>query len=194
MDCERCRVYACRDEEKAHQPKFCPMDDEELYEKAFAEIMKEENHAFYIESAKIEADGYGEWSRVKETIEFCKRLGFKKIGLAFCSGLRKEASILAEIFRKNDLNLVSIMCKTGGIPKEKAGLKDEEKVRPGTYEVICNPVAQAMFLNKEKTDFNIVLGLCVGHDSMFYKYSEAMVTTIVVKDRALAHNPVGALY
>ena len=34
----------------------------------------------------------------------------------------------------------------------------------------------------------------MGHDSMFYKYSEAMVTTLIAKDRVLAHNPAGALY
>ena len=49
-------------------------------------------------------------------------------------------------------------------------------------------------LNKEKTDFNVVIGLCVGHDSLFYKHSEAPVTTLIAKDRVLAHNPVGALY
>ena len=59
---------------------------------------------------------------------------------------------------------------------------------------MCNPIAQAQLLNEEKTEFNIVLGLCVGHDTLFFKYSEAPVTVLAVKDRALAHNPLGALY
>jgi len=59
---------------------------------------------------------------------------------------------------------------------------------------MCNPILQAKLLNEQKTDFNIALGLCVGHDSLFYQYSEARVTTLVVKDRVLAHNPVGAIY
>jgi uncharacterized metal-binding protein len=59
---------------------------------------------------------------------------------------------------------------------------------------MCNPIAQAEFLNGEETDFNIVLGLCVGHDTLFFKYSKAPVTVLAVKDRALAHNPLGALY
>ncbi len=33
-----------------------------------------------------------------------------------------------------------------------------------------------------------------GHDSLFYKYSEALTTTAVTKDRVLGHNPVAALY
>ncbi len=67
-------------------------------------------------------------------------------------------------------------------------------MRPGTYEVMCNPVAQAMLLNEQKTELNVVIGLCVGHDSLFYQYSDALCTTLVTKDRALAHNPAGALY
>ena len=59
---------------------------------------------------------------------------------------------------------------------------------------MCNPVAQALLLNREGTQLNIVLGLCVGHDSLFYRHAEAMTTTLVTKDRVLAHNPAGALY
>ena len=58
----------------------------------------------------------------------------------------------------------------------------------------CNPVLQAQLLNKEGTELNIVMGLCVGHDSLFYKHSKAVTTTLVVKDRVLVHNPVMALY
>ncbi len=194
MDCETCRAYACRAEGDVVLPKFCPMHEGELYDKAYAELMNDENRELYLESSKIEAEGYGQWPRVRETIELCKRMGYKKIGLAFCWGLRSEATMLAKIFKENGLELISAMCKTGGIPKEEVGITDEEKVRPGTYEVICNPIAQAMILNEHETEFNIVFGLCVGHDSMFYKYSKAFVTTLVVKDRALAHNPIAALY
>ncbi len=96
--------------------------------------------------------------------------------------------------RQHGFEVVSVICKTGGIPKETVGVTEEQKVRPGTYEVMCNPVAQAMLLNEEKTDFNVVIGLCVGHDSLFYKHTEALCTTLVTKDRVLAHNPAGALY
>ena len=53
---------------------------------------------------------------------------------------------------------------------------------------------QAKLLNDQKTEFNVIVGLCVGHDSLFTKYSDALVTTLVAKDRVLAHNPAGALY
>ena len=59
---------------------------------------------------------------------------------------------------------------------------------------MCNPVLQAKLLNEAKTDLNIVMGLCVGHDALFYKYVEGLTTTLVVKDRVTGHNPVAAIY
>lgn len=74
------------------------------------------------------------------------------------------------------------------------GVKEELKVQPGCHESLCNPILQAKLLNKEKTDLNVIVGLCVGHDSLFIKYSKALVTTLVTKDRVLGHNPAAALY
>lgn len=34
-------------------------------------------------------------------------------------------------------------------------------------EAMCNPIYQAKLLHHEKSEFNILLGLCVGHDSLF---------------------------
>ncbi|OPY27009.1 MAG: hypothetical protein A4E27_00631 [Methanobacterium sp. PtaU1.Bin242] len=59
---------------------------------------------------------------------------------------------------------------------------------------MCNPLGQASFLNRENTDLNIIIGLCIGHDLLFTEHSKAPVTTLVVKDRVLAHNPLGAIY
>ena len=44
------------------------------------------------------------------------------------------------------------------------------------------------------TDLNVIVRLCVGHDTLFIKHSEAPVTYLIVKDRVLAHNPAGALH
>ena len=41
---------------------------------------------------------------------------------------------------------------------------------------------------------NLIVGLCVGHDMRFAKYSKAPVSTMVVKDRVTGHNPVSVLY
>lgn len=59
---------------------------------------------------------------------------------------------------------------------------------------MCNPILQAKQLNAGKTDLNVVIGLCVGHDSLFNKYSDALVTTLLTKDRVPGHSAAAALY
>lgn len=192
--CANCTVRACRSGDRDNLPKNCPIREEGLASQMVEKYHEPENLDFYVTSSSIEAMGYGEWVRVRETMEFCRRMGYQKLGLAFCGGLHEEAKIMAKILRDNGFEVVSVVCKVGAVDKCRAGMTDEQKVHPGRYEPMCNPIMQAELLNREKTQFNIVLGLCVGHDSLFYKYSEAMLTTIVVKDRVLQHNPVGALY
>jgi uncharacterized metal-binding protein len=48
-------------------------------------------------------------------------------------------------------------------------------------------------LNRHGSEFNIVLGLCLGHDSLFFKYANGLSTVLVAKDRVLGHNPIAAL-
>ena len=131
---------------------------------------------------------------MQEICEFAKRMGYKRLGLAFCTGLQKEATVLTRILEKNDFEVISVNCKVGRIPKEYIGVKDEEKVCIGEFEAMCNPIGQAEVLNENGTEFNILLGLCVGHDSLFLKNANAMTTVFAVKDRVLGHNPMGALY
>ena len=49
-------------------------------------------------------------------------------------------------------------------------------------------------MNSIDTDLNIALGLCVGHDSLFYRYSKAPVVTFIAKDRVTGHNPAAVIY
>jgi uncharacterized metal-binding protein len=132
--------------------------------------------------------------RVQEICEFAQKMGYKKLGLAFCSGLHGEALSFSQILEAQGFEVVSVACKAGGTPKEHIGIEDEDKVRIGEFESMCSPITQAMILNEEKTDFNILVGLCVGHDSLFLKYSKAYCTVLVAKDRVLSHNPCAALY
>jgi uncharacterized metal-binding protein len=132
--------------------------------------------------------------RLQEICEFSERMGYKKLGLAFCGGLQSEAGILAQILEKHGFEIVSVVCKVGCIPKETLGIADQDKVCIGSSESMCNPIAQAEVLNEANTDFNILMGLCVGHDSLFLKNSKALSTVFAVKDRVLGHNPMAALY
>lgn len=192
--CAHCTVHACFSQDFDKMPKNCPMRNEEVNDEVKAIYQQPFNKAFHTASSEIEVLGYCRWPRLKETVEFCKRMGFTRVGLAFCIGLRKEARIVADVFRDFGLDVVSVVCKTGAISKEWVGVPEENKFLPGKFEAMCNPVAQALFLNEQKTELNVALGLCVGHDSLFYKYSDAMVTTLVAKDRATGHNPAAAIY
>jgi uncharacterized metal-binding protein len=132
--------------------------------------------------------------RIVEICEFAKKMGYERLGLAFCVGLAREAALVDEIFKANGFQVVSVICKAGRTAKERIGIRDEEKVMQGTKEAMCSPISQAKLLNYEKTDFNVLLGLCVGHDSLFFKYAEAPTTVLAVKDRVTGHNPLAAVY
>jgi len=134
------------------------------------------------------------WNRVEDTIAFAKLMGYTRIGIATCIGLLDETNKLALILKAQGLEPLSVCCKSGSIDKRELGLTEEDKVRPNTFEPACNPVAQARLLNSAKTEMNIIMGLCVGHDMLFSRHSKAPVTTLVVKDRVTGHNPVSVLY
>jgi len=135
--------------------------------------------------------------RIVEIMEFCEKMGYTHIGLAFCGGLHNEAIAVNAIFESNGFEVTSVMCKIGGQDKSCLGLTDPEDkigIGEGGHETMCNPIGQAMVLNEAGTQFNVVLGLCVGHDSMFFKYAEAPSTVLAVKDRLMGHNPLAAVY
>lgn len=190
--CAQCAIHACSQEHPDAMPKNCPMGEQALIDEALACYSLPENSRFYITASELEALGYCQWPRLRETMELCQRMGYRRIGMAFCKGLRKEAKVIDGLLRRCGLEVVSVICKTGGIPKERAGIT--RKVRPEAFEPMCNPIAQARLLNEQKTEFNIAVGLCVGHDSLFLKYSDALATVLIAKDRVLAHNPAGAVY
>jgi uncharacterized metal-binding protein len=116
------------------------------------------------------------WTRVEDTIAFARLMGYQRIGIATCIGLLEESERLAAILKAQGFTPLSVCCKAGSIDKRELGLEEGDKVRPGTFEPACNPIAQAEICNRLKTDMNIILGLCVGHDMLFNKRSEAPVT------------------
>jgi len=132
--------------------------------------------------------------RIQEICEFARKMGYTRLGLVFCIGLYKEAAMVARILQNQGFETVSVVCKVGSIPKEEIDVKDSEKIFIGQYESMCNPILQAAVVNEAKTDFNILLGLCVGHDSLFFKYAEAPATVLAVKDRVTGHNPLASIY
>lgn len=206
-NCTKCGVVEkiCR-LENGKGPAWCPTKKES---ESLAEALKKYDEPEVKEFARLASVQEGSCyasrdakpfvmiptkSRVEELIEFSQRMGYKRLGMAFCGGLTHEASILSEILEKYGFEVVAVSCKVGGVPKEKIGVKDKEKVRIGEFEPMCNPITQARILNQAKTDFNVMLGLCIGHDSLFLKYIEGLTTVFAVKDRVTGHNPMAALY
>lgn len=47
-------------------------------EGAYEKYALEENHEFYVSCSEIEGEGYCQWPRLKETVEFCKKWVIKK--------------------------------------------------------------------------------------------------------------------
>lgn len=152
---------------------------------------REEVLGMSIAAAKVEATGYGSWDRATETIEFSRRMGYRRLGLAYCAFVVPEAEAYARRLEADGFSVASIMCKVGGVPKEAIlGLDDCEKVRPGIPEAMCNPIAQARLLAEANVDLNVMMGLCVGHDAIFIQHAVGPVTCLVAKDRVHDHKPV----
>ena len=188
-------VRACRvGEDEERGPGFCPS---KVNPDGMEAARQKYEDPFYCrvaqESARVEAEGYCKWTRVEEICEFAKKMEFGKIGIATCISFVDHANTLSQILESHGFEVASAACKHDGIPKEDIGLKDHEKIRPGGHESMCNPISQAQLLNDAGGQLNVVLGLCIGHDSLFFKHSKGLATTLVAKDRVLAHNPVGAL-
>jgi uncharacterized metal-binding protein len=133
-------------------------------------------------------------TRIIEICEFAHKMGYHRLGLAFCIGLAYEAGLVEKIFQSHGFEVVSVVCKAGRALKEELDIDPADFVMPPLKEAMCNPIFQAKLLNAEKTEFNVLLGLCVGHDSLFFKYAEAYTTVLAVKDRVTGHNPLAAVY
>ncbi|MDD5698159.1 MAG: DUF1847 domain-containing protein [Victivallaceae bacterium] len=195
----------CRNRE-GKSPACCPTAHKpELAAAAEREYAKPEIRELARQASLQEAEGYANREkgceqivpckpRLLEIIEFAGKMGFKRLGLAFCAGLVSEAKIVERLLRDRGFEVVSAICKAGGVPKENIGIRDSEKVAIGRPESMCNPILQAMIMNDASAEFNILLGLCVGHDSLFFKYAAGPCTVLAVKDRMLGHNPLAAVY
>jgi len=185
-------------------PAFCPM-------RRFPEVLRDVSEAYRLpevrEFARLasvqEAQCYEltpegirtRIPRIEETIQFARKCGYSRIGIAFCIGLKEEAKMISSIFENKGLEVVSVNCKVGRVLKEEIGVQGSEKIMgTGLMEPMCNPIAQAEILNAEEVDLAVLLGLCVGHDTLFLKYCRVPCTVLAVKDRVLGHNPLGALY
>ncbi|MFC2007032.1 DUF1847 domain-containing protein [Chloroflexota bacterium] len=209
--CAKCSTRACAPAIKADEvvtidkaPNFCPMKlMPEVIKEAITEYDKPEVKEFARLASIQEFECYEHVpggrktknTRVDELIQFAEKCGYKRLGIAFCGGLSHEARLLTNVLENAGFEVVSVKCKVGATPKERIGIKAEEKIAgPERFESMCNPITQAEVLNKSNVDLAIMLGLCIGHDTLFMKYCSVPLTVLAVKDRVTGHNPMVALY
>lgn len=194
MSCIDCKAQGCATG-TGEYPAFCPTAAKgSAYVEDIAALYDADPLASDIMRAAsaVNTEGFDKrWCRVEETLAFFGAMGWKKIGIASCAGLAEEARIFARILRARGFEPHGICCKVGSVPRSRFDAP-ESCCDFGT--ISCNPIMQAKLLDEARCEANVIIGLCVGHDMLFNKYSNVPVTTLVAKDRAMYHNPVGALH
>ena len=193
--CAKCTVLRCGVTEKNTKvPASCPSEKyPDLVEETKEKYVLPENQAVIqgwlslmnkiLDPARSREKF--SWTRVDEIMEYAKIRGMTRLGIATCYSLMPESRSLSDILEGNGFDVVSVSCLCGEVNPQDMGM-------PGN--IFCNPIMQAEVLNREKTELNVMVGLCVGHDILFLRNCKAETTPLVVKDRALGHNPVAALY
>jgi uncharacterized metal-binding protein len=169
VECAECSAFMCRTGSVSAAPVGCPMHGE--FPK-FADLYAtDEAKRTAYESALIEAEGYCRWTRLQETAEFARRMGYTRLGIAYCPDMAREGRLVGEWLRRRGLAAV--------LPNS---------------EDRCSPQEQAALFERASTELNVVGGMCAGHDSVFIRASHVPVTILIVRDTRLRHNPVAALY
>lgn len=147
---------------------------EQLYTPEFRKIMQV-NYDYSSMSA----------NRIEEIMNFARGMGFSRIGIAYCITFSYEAKLLRTFFEKH-FEVHTVDCKHGRLSKQAV-------IGGNGNRTMCNPAGQADFLNKKHTELNISMGLCVGHDMIFSKMSDGLVTNLFDKDFTNNNNPEQAL-
>lgn len=178
MDCAICNSKICRKTQGCGAEKFDATEVTTTY-------MQPENQKMIQAAAALVDNGRaGSLSRFQEIIAFVEQMKYQKVGLAYCFGMESEAKQVREAFRQKGMRINTVSCAVGGLAQ------DAINAASCIHKVSCNPIGQARQLEAEKTDFVIVMGICLGHDIVLQKNLKADFTTFVVKDRVHQHNPL----
>jgi len=189
--CRHCATAGCFTGNDARMPESCPTRTHAKLAKDVSAYQSPDRRELMVvaDRTPIGPDGQRR-NRVEELIAFAQARGMRRIGIAFCVTLTKEAQALAHQLERAGLGSELACCRVGAVDYSEIGL---EKAHPERFAAICNPVAQARLLNERSVDLVAQVGLCLGHDLILQEECRAPVTTLVVKDRALDHHPVLAL-
>lgn len=194
VQCSYCGKKSCFRGDMSSSPEFCPSKVEPEALASAREKLEDPETRQMAQDVARTWKGMAGKNRIELTMEYARNRGYKKLGLAFCVGLSQEAELLSNALINEGFEVISAGCMCGSLCSDDVGLPEEDKIMSGQRQPMCNPIGQAAVLDKEGSQLNIILGLCVGDDTLFIKHSKAPVTVVAVKDFALAHNPLGALY
>jgi uncharacterized metal-binding protein len=189
--CASCAKTSCFRGDLDGMPKTCPTRTHAAVATDHSPYLDSERAAIMCAADATPFTENGDKrNRVQELIAFAQGRGMRRVGIAFCVTLIKEAQELARQLEAAGLQAELVCCRVGAIDYDRIALT---KAHPERFAAICNPVAQARLLNQRQVDLVAQMGLCIGHDLLLQKECEAPVTTIVVKDRVFDHQPVRAL-
>ena len=181
--CAKCPSKLCLMGPSEDGPKNCPMKTSPAVFDTAREIVEgPEIRQLFRGVATTWKDSGLSKNRIEEVMIYARNMGFEKLGM-----------VVSALFEKNGFNVVSACCMTGGFSSEDVGLADEDKIYQEGRQPQCNPVGQALLMNKSRTDLNVMVGLCVGDDVLFIKHSDAPVTILAVKDRLNNHSPLAPI-
>ena len=133
--------------------------------------------------------GSSQWPRVEHLREYCLHAGVGFVGLAICSAFLEEARTVRAYLREKNIDAVIACCKIGAVRLADIGVDRDI----GYDYALCNPVGQAMLLNRNKTQMNVLMGLCLPHDMLVIEHADAPCTTLFVKENMSGHHPLGTL-
>ncbi len=175
MDCTKCESKGCR----SGAP--CTSGGAE-----YLNVYRTDENRSVVKAASSLVDGgrAGTLTRLEEIAEYCRLRGYKKIGVAYCYALEKQAASIKDFLIKEGLSPVMVSCTVDGI--------SESDIDPDKTEtaVSCNPLGQAEAINQSGAQFAVLVGLCLGHDVLLQKALHMDFTVFAVKDRVTGHNPL----
>ena len=156
------------DKSLSHLRKTCPFrDSSRFYSNSLGKFELEPDYEELFERGISKA-------RANEVLEYAKKMNYKKLGVAVCYALLSECRLFINSLRENAIKCVVVVCGPEASKTPSLNLDEID-----SYVVVCDPLSQAEILNSKKTDFNIIVGLCLGNDSLLVKNLNALSSILV---------------
>ena len=179
MECTLCKSKSCRD--------LVSCGNESYQRDSILGAYRDPETLETMRSASRLVDGgrAGTLSRLEEIAAFAQDRSWKRIGLAYCRSIERDAALVSKYLRSKGLRVEAVCCSTGAITQDEI---DSEAKK---HKVSCNPLGQAEQIRAFDADFVVDMGLCVGHDILFRAAMCGVPgTTLAVKDRTSGNDPM----